>query len=86
MADRLGAGAATALLGKMALPSDLAWNTECIGLLGTKPSINLMDGCDTLLMVGSGFPWAEFLPKPGHARGVQIDLRRTCLACATRWR
>ncbi len=79
VADRLGAGAATALLGKMVLPSDLTWNTECIGLLGTRPSINLMEGCDTLLMVGSGFPWAEFLPKPGQARGVQIDLRADML-------
>jgi pyruvate dehydrogenase (quinone) len=80
VADRLGAGCATALLGKMALPSDLPWNTECIGLLGTKPSTNLMQECDTLFMVGSGFPWAEFLPKAGKARGVQIDIKPEMLS------
>ncbi len=80
VADRLGAGCATALLGKMALPSDLPWNTECIGLLGTKPSTNLMNECDTLFMIGSGFPWAEFLPKQGDARGVQIDIKPAMLS------
>jgi len=80
VADRLGAGAATALLGKMVLPSDLHWNTECIGLLGTKPSVNLMNECDTLFMIGSGFPWAEFLPKAGKARGVQIDIKADMLS------
>ncbi len=80
VADRLGAGCATALLGKMVLPSDLPWNTECIGLIGTKPSINLMDECDTLFMIGSGFPWAEFLPKQGKARGVQIDTKPAMLS------
>ena len=80
VADRLGAGAATALLGKMVLPSDLPWNTECIGLLGTKPSVNLMQECDTLFMVGSSFPWSEFLPKEGRARGVQIDIKPEMLS------
>ncbi len=80
VADRLAAGAATALLGKMALPSDLPWSTGCIGLLGTKPSINLMNECDTLFMVGTGFPWAEFLPKPGQARGAQIDIKADMLS------
>ncbi len=80
VADRLGAGCAKALLGKMALPDDLPWVTGCIGLLGTKPSITLMDECDTLFMVGSGFPWAEFLPKPGNARGVQIDIKPAMLS------
>ncbi len=80
VADRLGAGCATALLGKMALPSDLPWNTECIGLLGTKPSSNMMDECDTLFMIGSGFPWSEFLPKEGNARGVQIDIKPEMLS------
>ena len=80
VADRLGAGCATALLGKMALPSDLAWNTECIGLLGTKPSSSMMDECDTLLMVGSGFPWTEFLPQDGTVRGVQIDIKPEMLS------
>jgi pyruvate dehydrogenase (quinone) len=74
VADRLGAGAAKALLGKQVLPDDLPWVTGSIGLLGTKPSYELMMGCDTLLMVGSGFPYAEFLPEEGQARGVQIDL------------
>ena len=74
VADRLGAGAAKALLGKAALPDDLAWVTGSIGYLGTKPSYDMMMECDTLLMVGSGFPYTEFLPKEGHARGVQIDI------------
>ena len=74
VADTLGAGVAKALLGKMALPDDLPYVTGAIGLLGTVPSWELMNGCDTLLMVGSSFPYSEFLPKEGQARGVQIDL------------
>jgi pyruvate dehydrogenase (quinone) len=74
VADRLQAGAAKALLGKAALPDDLPWVTGSIGLLGTKPSYEMMMECDTLLMIGSGFPYSEFLPKEGHARGVQIDI------------
>ena len=74
VAEILGAGVAKALLGKAALPDDLPWVTGSIGLLGTKPSYELMTGCDTLLMIGSGFPYSEFLPKEGQARGVQIDL------------
>ena len=74
VADRLGAGAAKALLGKAALPDDLPWVTGSIGLLGTEPSFDLMMGCDTLLMIGSGFPYSEFLPQEGQARGVQIDI------------
>ncbi|HEX4195984.1 MAG TPA: thiamine pyrophosphate-requiring protein [Caulobacteraceae bacterium] len=74
VADTLQAGAAKALLGKAVLPDDLAWVTGSIGLLGTKPSYDLMTECDTLLMIGSGFPYSEFLPKEGKARGVQIDL------------
>ena len=73
-ADVLGAGVAKALLGKTVLPDDAPGCTGAIGLLGTKPSWDLMMGCDTLLMVGSSFPYSEFLPKPGDARGVQIDL------------
>ncbi len=80
VADRLGAGAAKALLGKAALPDDLPWVTGSIGLLGTKPSWELMTGCDTLLMVGSGFPYSEFLPKEGQARGVQIDIQPNMLS------
>jgi pyruvate dehydrogenase (quinone) len=74
VADRLGAGVAKALLGKAALPDDLPWVTGSIGLLGTKPSWDLMTRCDTLLMIGSGFPYSEFMPEEGQARGVQIDI------------
>ncbi|MEM5326344.1 thiamine pyrophosphate-requiring protein [Paraburkholderia sp. JHI2823] len=74
VADRLGAGVAKALLGKAAVPDDLPWVTGSIGLLGTKPTDEMMSACDTLLMVGSGFPYSEFLPKEGDARGVQIDI------------
>jgi len=74
VANRLGAGVAKALLGKAALPDDLPWVTGSIGLLGTKPSYDLMTECDTLLMIGSGFPYSEFLPKDGQARAVQIDI------------
>jgi pyruvate dehydrogenase (quinone) len=73
-AELLGAGVAKALLGKAALPDDLPFVTGSIGLLGTKPSWDLMMGCDTLLMVGSSFPYSEFLPPEGEAKGVQIDL------------
>ncbi len=79
IADKLKAGAAKALLGKAALPDDLPWVTGTIGLLGSKPSSDMMDDCDTLLMIGTGFPWAEFLPKTGQARGVQIDIDATML-------
>jgi pyruvate dehydrogenase (quinone) len=80
IADRLGAGAAKALLGKAALPDDLPWVTGSIGLLGTEPSAKLMGSCDTLLMIGSGFPYAEFLPKDGQARGIQIDIKPEMLS------
>ncbi len=74
VADVLGAGVAKALLGKATLPDDAPWVTGSIGLLGTRPSWDLMTGCDTLLMVGSSFPYSEFLPEEGQARGVQIDI------------
>jgi pyruvate dehydrogenase (quinone) len=74
VADLLGAGIARALLGKAAVPDDVPYLTGAIGLLGTKPTDELMQGCDTLLMVGSSFPYSEFLPREGQARGVQIDL------------
>lgn len=74
VAELLGAGVAKALLGKAVLPDDLPYVTGAIGLLGTKPSWDLMMDCDTLLMVGSSFPYSEFLPKEGQARGVQIDI------------
>jgi pyruvate dehydrogenase (quinone) len=73
-ADKLGAGVAKALLGKAAVPDDLPFVTGSIGLLGTRPSYELMMGCDTLFMIGSRFPYVEFLPEEGKARGVQIDL------------
>ena len=74
VAETLGAGVAKALLGKAVLPDDLPFVTGSIGLLGTKPSWTLMQDCDTLLMVGSSFPYSEFLPEEGQARGVQIDI------------
>jgi pyruvate dehydrogenase (quinone) len=74
MAERLGAGVAKALLGKAVLPDDLPFVTGSIGLLGTAASDELMKHCDTLLMVGSSFPYSEWLPKPGQARAVQIDI------------
>ena len=80
VADKLQAGVAKALLGKAALPDELPWVTGSIGLLGTKPSWDMMMGCDTLLMIGSGFPYSEFLPKEGQARGVQIDLKPDMLS------
>ncbi|HEY1721575.1 MAG TPA: thiamine pyrophosphate-requiring protein [Magnetospirillaceae bacterium] len=80
VADMLGAGVAKALLGKATLPDDLPWVTGSIGLLGTKPSYDMMMECDTLLMVGSGFPYAEFLPKAGQAAGVQIDINPEMLS------
>ena len=73
-ADLLGAGIAKALLGKAAVPDDLPYVTGSIGLLGTRPSYDMMMECDTLLMIGSSFPYSEFLPEEGQARGVQIDL------------
>jgi pyruvate dehydrogenase (quinone) len=74
VANRLSAGCAKALLGKAVVPDELPWVTGSIGLLGTEPSYKLMMECDTLLMVGSAFPYSEFLPKEGRARGVQIDI------------
>jgi pyruvate dehydrogenase (quinone) len=74
IAERLNAGIAKALLGKPALPDTAPYVTGGIGFLGTRPSYEMMRDCDTLLMVGSGFPYAEFLPEEGQARGVQIDI------------
>src|SRR5581483_10866432 len=74
VADLLGAGIAKALLGKDVVPDTLPFVTGSIGFLGTKPSYRMMMDCDTLLMIGSGFPYSEFLPKEGQARGVQIDI------------
>lgn len=74
IAELLGAGVAKALLGRAALPDDLPYVTGAIGLLGTKPSWDLMMDCDTLLMIGSSFPYSEFLPDEGQAKAVQIDI------------
>ena len=79
VANKLQAGAAKALLGKAALPDDLPWVTGTIGLLGSKPSSDMMDECDTLLMIGTGFPWSEFLPETGKVRAVQIDIKGSML-------
>lgn len=74
LADVLGAGVAKALLGKDALPDDLPYVTGAIGLLGTRPSYEMMRDCDTLLVIGSSFPYSQFLPEYGKARAVQIDV------------
>jgi pyruvate dehydrogenase (quinone) len=74
IAELLGAGIAKALLGKAVISDDLPYVTGAIGLLGTKPSWDLMQDCDALLMIGSSFPYSEFLPKEGKARGIQIDI------------
>lgn len=74
IAELLGAGIAKALLGKAVVADDIPYVTGSIGLLGTKPSWDMMSECDTLLMVGSSFPYSEFLPREGQARAVQIDI------------
>jgi pyruvate dehydrogenase (quinone) len=74
VAELLGAGVAKALNGRAALADDLPFVTGSIGLLGTKPSYDMMMGCDTLLMVGTSFPYAEWLPEEGSCRAVQIDI------------
>ncbi|WP_329253817.1 thiamine pyrophosphate-requiring protein [Actinoallomurus sp. NBC_01490] len=74
IAELTGAGVAKALLGKDVLPDDLPYVTGAIGLLGTRPSYELMRDCDTLLIVGSNFPYSQFLPEFGDARGIQIDI------------
>lgn len=74
VADLLGAGVAKALLGKDVLSDELPWVTGSIGLLGTRPTHEMMTGCDTLLIVGSSLPYSQFLPEYGQARCVQIDI------------
>jgi pyruvate dehydrogenase (quinone) len=74
VAELLGAGVAKALLGKAVIPDEVSYCTGPIGLLGSKPSWIMMSECDTLLIVGSSFPYSEFLPKEGQARGIQIDI------------
>lgn len=74
IAEKLGAPIAKPLLGKAAVPDDSPYTTGGVGLLGTKPSQEALENCDTLMMVGTSFPYIEFLPKPGQAKAVQIDL------------
>jgi pyruvate dehydrogenase (quinone) len=80
VAERLGAGIAKALLGKASVPDDLPYVTGSVGWLGTRASNEMMKQCDTLLMVGTSFPYTEFLPEEGKARGVQIDVAPENLA------
>lgn len=79
LAEITGAGVAKALLGKDVLPDDLSYVTGSIGLLGTRPSYELMRDCDTLVIVGSNFPYTQFLPSFGQARAVQIDIDGTMI-------
>ncbi|ASN51022.1 thiamine pyrophosphate-requiring protein [Sinomonas sp. R1AF57] len=79
VAELLGAGVAKALLGKDSLPDTLPFVTGSIGLLGTRPSYEMMRDCDTLLTIGSSFPYTQFMPEEGQARGVQIDLDATMI-------
>jgi pyruvate dehydrogenase (quinone)/pyruvate oxidase len=80
VAEKLAAPIVKALLGKACVPDDSPYTTGGIGLLGTEPSIDAMENCDTLLIVGSGFPYIEFYPKPGKARCIQIDLNPARIA------
>ncbi|NML66591.1 pyruvate oxidase [Hymenobacter sp. RP-2-7] len=83
LAEKLGAPVAKALLGKSVLPDDSPYTTGGLGLLGTAPSQDAMEGCDTLLIIGSYFPYLQFYPKPGQARTVQIDLDATHIGLRT---
>lgn len=74
VAKRLGAGVITTLLGKQVVPGDVGYHTQQLGLLGSRPSYDMMQKCDTLLMVGTNYPYGEFMPPTGRARAVQIDL------------
>src|SRR5579862_2740798 len=74
ISEKLGAPVIKPLLGKAVVPDEDPHTTGGIGLLGTRPSQEALEQCDTLLMIGTSFPYMEFLPKPGQARGVQIDL------------
>src|SRR4051794_17024745 len=79
VAELLGAGVAKALLGKDVLSDELSYVTGSIGLLGTRPSYEMMSGCDTLLTVGSSFPYTQFMPELNQARAVQVDLDGTMI-------
>ena len=75
VAELTGAGIITALRGKQVVPSDVPYHAQQLGLLGSRPATRMMADCDTLLLVGTNYPYGEFLPKSGQARAVQIDLR-----------
>jgi pyruvate dehydrogenase (quinone) len=75
LAEKTGAGIVTALRGKQVVPSDVPFHTQQLGLLGTMPSYTMMKECDTLVMLGSNYPYAQFLPDSGQARGIQVDLQ-----------
>jgi len=75
VAEKLGAPIVKALLGKAVIPDDSPYTTGGIGLLGTSPSSDTMNEADTLLMIGTSFPYIDYLPKPGQARGIQIDIK-----------
>jgi pyruvate dehydrogenase (quinone) len=77
--EEMAAFAAKALLGKDVLSDELPYVTGSIGLLGTRPSYELMRDCDTLLIVGSNFPYSQFLPKYGAARAIQIDIEGSAI-------
>ncbi|GAA2752983.1 thiamine pyrophosphate-requiring protein [Amnibacterium kyonggiense] len=74
-AERVGAGIITALRGKDVIPSDVPFHTQQVGLLGSLPSLKQMNECDTIVLLGTNYPYGEFLPKSGQARGVQVDLK-----------
>src|SRR5206468_392156 len=74
LAEKVAGPIIKPLLGKACVPDDSPYTTGGIGLLGTRPSQEAIEDCDTLLIVGSSFPYMEFLPKPGQAKGVQIDI------------
>lgn len=74
-AQRAGAGIITALRGKQVVPSDVPFHTQQLGLLGSLPSLRQMNGCDTLVMLGTNYPYGQFLPETGQARAIQIDLK-----------
>jgi pyruvate dehydrogenase (quinone) len=74
-AERTGAGLVTALRGKEVVPSEVPYHSQQVGLLGSLPSLNQINECDTIVMLGTNYPYGEFLPKTGQARGVQVDLK-----------
>ena len=75
VAEKLDAPVVKALLGKAVIPDDNQYSLGGLGLLGTTPSSDAMSEADTLLMVGTSFPYIDYLPKPGQARGIQIDIK-----------